>query len=57
MTYNELTLIQAIRDLLADLNNDISYESAALALHAISKVSGKKRIELEREFNLTLGEF
>jgi hypothetical protein len=57
MTYNELTLIQAIRDLLADLNNDISYESATLALHAIAKVSGKKRSELEREFNLTLGEF
>jgi len=57
MNYNELILIQAIRELLADLNNDISYESARSALHAISKVSGKKISELERNFNLTLGEF
>ena len=57
MSYNELVLIQAIRDLLTDLNNDISYESASLALNAISKVSGKKRSDLERQFNLTLGEF
>ena len=57
MTYNELLLIQAIRDLLTDLNNDISYESATLALNAISKVTGKKKSVLEREFNLALGEF
>jgi len=41
MNYNELILIQAIRELLADLNSEIDYETMNFAIHTMALVSGK----------------